>query len=205
MPGLVSVTLDENSELLRNLEKFANFDQIAGTHFESAMRVAVSMGKQKVIAELVAVANQNRSAMVSEVGGDFTPLAPVSAKTPGNRISGMVSVQGPLNIVGIIGDIKKTYLRLTEGGRGPGRRPPAAKLQDWAERTLGVVPAPPRVTKKGRVIRDVSVGRALSDAIAKKGIKPSPVMEKSAREIEKHVMGLFEKELLKIAAELGYK
>ncbi len=201
----MSVVLEDESELLRNMQKLAGFNEVAGPHIEKAMRIATKMGEQKVISELVALANENRSAMTSEIGGDFTPLAPVNPKTPSGKIQGFVQVDGPMDVTGVVGDRSKKYLRMTEAGRGPGKHPPARALQDWAERVLGVVPAPVRVTKKGREIRDVSVGRALSKAIAEKGVRGSPVMAKSEEAVRAHVMGLFEAELLKIAAELGFK
>ncbi len=205
MPVAMSVVLEDESELLKNLQRLSGFNEVAGPHIEKAMRVATRIGEQKVISELVALANQNRAAMTSEVGGDFEPLAPVNPKTPASRIQGFVQVNGGMDVTGVIGDRNKKYLRLTEGGRGPGKHPPAKVLQDWAERVLGVVPAPVRRTKKGREIRDVSVGKALAHAIAQKGIKGSPVMEKSEAAIHRHVVDLFEAELVKIAAELGFK
>lgn len=210
MPGFMSVVIEEeNKGQLEAMSKLANFDEIASPRFESAMRVAVVMGKRKVIAELQAIAELNRSAMISGLGGDMQPLAPVNPKVPSMRISDLVVAHGAMDITGIIGDPTKKYLRLTEGGRGPGRHPPARKLQDWAENVLGVQPGPGRIIKsgkrKGQHVRDVSAGRAIAHAIAERGIKGSPVMEKSGEAVEKHVMQLFEVELRKIAAELGYK
>lgn len=198
----MSVVADEAT--MENLARLAQFDEIAGPHLEAAMTRAVAIGKTKVISELVAAAESNRSAMASELGGDMQPLAPVNPKVPSFRITGTVARAGATDIVGIVGDVNKKYMRLTEGGRGPGKHPPAKALQDWAEKVLGVTPEPPRVTKKGRVIRDLSAGRAIAHAIAEKGIKGSPVMEKSGEAVERHVMELFEIELKKIAAELGF-
>lgn len=205
MPGIMSVVIDEQGELLKHLERLAGFEQVAGPHFEAAMRTAVAMGKSKVISELKDIAEANRSAMAGELDGNMQPLAPVNPKVPGFRIAGLVATQGPMNVIGIVGDVNKKYLRLTEAGRGPGKHPPARALQDWAEKVLGVTPGPSRTTKKGRVIRDLSAGRAIAHAIAARGIKGSPVMEKSGEAVEKHILQLFEAELRKIAAELGFK
>lgn len=208
MPGMMTVVLEENGQM-EDLSKLANFDAIASSHFEHAMGAAVAMGKSKVIAELRAAAESNRSAMISEFGADMQPLAPVNVKIPNFRITGLVATQGAMNIVGIVGDVNKQYLRLTENGRGPGKHPPSAALQDWAESVLGMTPAPSRVVKsgknKGQVKRDVSAGRTISTAIARRGVKGTPVMVESGEAVEKHVIELFEAELNKVAAELGYK
>lgn len=210
MPGMMSVVIEEeNKGQLDAMSKLANFDAIAGPHLLSAMNVAVAIGKRKVISELQTIAESNRSAMISGLGGDMQPLAPVNPKVPSIRITSIVQSQGAMNIIGIVGDINKKYLRLTEGGRGPGRHPPAAKLQTWAENVLGVQPGPGRIIKsgkrKGQHVRDLTAGRAIAHAIAQKGIKGSPVMVESGESVEKHIMQLFEVELKKIAAELGYK
>lgn len=208
MPGVMTVVIEDKGEY-EQLSRLKDFDAIATPRFENAMQAAVAMGKRKVISELQAIAESNRSAMISSLGPDMTALAPVNPKTPSFRITSLVQNQGAMNIIGIVGDINKRYLRLTENGRGPGRRPPARKLQDWAESVLGVEPAPGRVIKsgkrKGQTVRDMTAGRALSSAIAARGVQGSPVMEKSGEAVEKHILALFDTELKKVAAELGYK
>lgn len=210
MPGIVSVVIEEqNQGQLEKLSRLADFDRIAQPLMVDAMFTTMAIGKGKVISELRSVAEANRGAMISQLGGDIIPLAPVNPKIPQMRISSLVAGQGGMNVMGIIGDANKKYLRLTQDGRGPGKHPPVSKLQDWAENVLGVQPVPGKVIKsgkrKGQVRRDVSAGRAISHAIAQKGIKGSPVIEKSEEAVQKHILQLFDGVLKKIAEELGFK
>lgn len=202
---LVSIELEKMDT--ESLARLAGFDEVAGRQFVSAMAVVVAIGAKKTIADIREIANVQRDQMAGEVGGDFTPLAPIDANIAANRIKGAYESHGTMDIVGIVGDTSPgaRYLRLVEKGRGPGGHPPAAKLQDWAERVLGVQPAAPRVTKKGKAIRDVSVGRALAHAIAQKGVKGHALLELVAAAIEGPVNAQFEAALVRIAGELGFK
>jgi hypothetical protein len=204
MPGsLVDITIDQN--MLKQLENLAGFDRVATPHLAQAMRVAVAIGERKTIAELRTVAQEQRGMMASEVGGNFEPLAPINPSIAENRIHGISETHGLMDVVGIVGDSTGKYLRMAESGRGPGKHPPAAVMQDWAERNLGVTPAPSRMTKKGKIIRDVSVGRALAHAIAQKGVKGRPIIKDVIAAINNPVNEQFQAALLRIAAELGFK
>lgn len=204
MPGsLVSVEIDQTT--IKQLEKLAGFDTVATKHFAQAMKVAVAIGTSKTIAELRTVANDQRGVMAGEVGGNFEPLAPINPRIAENRIKGISEVHGTMDIVGIVGDTTGKYLRMAESGRGPGKHPPAVVMQDWAERNLGVTPAPSRATKKGKIIRDVSVGRALAHAIAQRGVKGHPIIKDVVAAIQRPVDDEFMQALNKIAAELGFK
>lgn len=205
MAGVVSVTVEEHG-LREQLERLAGFDQAANRRFQGAMYHAVAAMKQELVSDLVTLAEQNRGEMAGGVGSDITPLAPVNPGAPQRMIGTAVAVNGPGDVIGVVGShSKKNYMQLVEEGRPSGKHPPAARLQDWAEKVLGVTPAPPRRTKKGREIRDVSVGRALAHAIAQKGIRGTPTKEKTLARTKGKIEGIFEKALLEIAADLGFK
>lgn len=209
MAGIISVAVEE-SGIREQLERLAGFDQAATVEFTGAMHHAVNATKQQLVSDLVTMAEANRGEMRSSLGSNIVPLAPVNPESPQRMIGVAVAVNGPADVIGVVGShSKKNYMQLVEEGRPAGKHPPAARLQAWAEAVLGVQPGPSRTVKsgknKGQVRKDVSVGRAIAHAIATKGIRPSPTKEKSLAEVKGKVDQIFGQALAGIARRLGFK
>lgn len=210
MDGIVSVEIDEIG--LKQLEMLQGFDSVATQEFKGAMMHAVNIGKQVTVSDMVSLAEANRAAMRGSLGSGIEPLAPVNPASPGRNLDVTVAVNGPGDVIGVIGPHSGTaqmYIRTTQQGRAPGRIPGSRKLEVWAENVLGVVPKPPKVTKRGKNAGksrpDNSAGRAIAIAIGQKGIRPSPSFEKSLLKAKARIDAVFAESLVKIAAKLGFK
>lgn len=193
MPGVkVDVEIHGVNEQLQNLE---DLDGRATGHITTAMRATVAIGKQQWIKDLSAVAQANLSAMISGLGGNVQALAPANPATPKKVISTDVTVSGPMDVTGKIYSLSKRYIRMGEVGRGPGKHPPVRALTGWAENVMGI-PA-------GKESK--AVGRELSHAIAKYGVKPTPVTADTAGKIQEKAMPEFQRAGEKIVNDLAVK
>ena len=211
MAGIVSVGIDE-TDLLQQLKMLQGFDAVATEEFKGAMQHAVNIAKQVEIEDMVSLAQQNQATMRGQIGSTFTPLAPVNPRSPASNLSTTVVVNGPADVIGVVGPhtgLGQAYIKLTQEGRPAGKAPPVGPLQGWAERVLGVVPGPDKVTKrgknKGKVRHDRSAGNALAKAIRAQGIRPSPSLEKSLERMKARVETVFAETLPRIASKLGFK